>query len=131
MNEEMLKATEELYLEMLEELSTLQPGSEEYLRQVKAIEMLGNLRIEDWKVEIDGMDKSCRRDIEKDRNRKEQEHLERQIELEELKLKRIKPDTIFTVGTLVLTNAGMLAFEATGHLVPKFAKALIDKIRIF
>lgn len=129
MNEEMLVALEEAYLDAVGELVKLPAGSEERLRQTKIVEMLGKLRIEDWKAEMDGMDASNRRDIDRFRMKEDLEIRKEQNQIEKKKM-RIRPDTIIGWAATGLLTVGVCVFESSGHIFPKVLTTFIQKPKI-
>ena len=130
MDEKTLEMLEQAIQNAIEEFYSLPEGSEEKLKQAKMIEMLCRVRDEDWKIELDGMEKADRRDIDREHMREEVLIHKMQCALEDKKLKWVKPDVMVGWLMTAIMTFVVMGFESSGHIWPKTLMMFIQRPKI-
>lgn len=118
--------TEALYL--LNKLEKMTPGSEEHSRVVEDIVKIAKACNENYRIECENYNESVRIEGEKERNERELDIKELQIELENRKLTRVKADNVFAATLFTVLTVVGLTYEARGHIIPVKISKLVDFI---
>lgn len=127
---------------LIEKLKNVKAGSEEHSRIIEDISKLSKAYEDDYRTEFEMYNQSVKIDnekelhekeleIKKDYNRKDLETRKVQIHLEELRHKRVKADTIFTVASFGLMTYGACRYERLGYLIPGKPLKFVDVIPKF
>ena len=124
---------------LIGKLKNVKPGSEEHSRIIEDISKLSRAYEENYKTEFEMYHQGLRIDnekelhekeleIKKDYNRKDLETRRIQIHLEELRHKRVKADTIFTVLSFGIMTYGACRYERLGYILPGKPLKFVDTI---
>lgn len=110
---------EEIGLTLLEKSESMKPGSEEHSRTIEDVVKISRACDENYRTEVNAYNDSLRIENEILVNDKEAETNRVRVDVEELKLRRVKADTKFTMAGIALITIGGVVYEVTGgRIIP-------------
>lgn len=133
---ELVERTQEELLEdeiayELEKLHEIEPGTDKHSKATEDIVKLYRAKTDNYKVECEIYNQSQRIENEKKKDEVEADIKRLQIDREESRLNKIRPEAIMTVGTTVVLTGAMMWYEAKGYIFPAKIFQNIPKIKLF
>ena len=119
----------EVEIELLDKSRTIEPGTEKHSRIIEDVVKLDKARTENYKVEVEMYHDEIKIENDKTRDEKEVEIKKLQVNLEDLKQRRVKSNNILLTSVFGGLSVFGFVWEYTGgHIVPGKVSQMVNFI---
>lgn len=110
---------EEKAIDLIEKSNDMDPGTEKHSKVIEDVVKLCKAYGEDYKIETEIYNQNLRIEYDNKRNEEEIAVKKLQVNIDELKHRRVKADNIFMMAGFAALTAGACVYEITeGHIIP-------------